>query len=60
MNDYGQLIPVEEIKIIKNKVRFKEPETGVRYLQYGYTAFTDANLYSDSDVPVSTFNLKIK
>lgn len=60
MDDFGQLIPIENIQIDKNKIRFKKPETGAKYVQYAFTAFTDGNLVSDSDIPVSTFSIKIK
>lgn len=55
----GNLINIDNSQILKNKIRFQEPETGIRDLQYGYSPYTEGNLVSDSDVPVSTFNLKI-
>lgn len=57
---YGHSIPVEEVHIIKNTIQFKEPNTGATSLQYAFTPFTEGNLRSDTDVPVSTFNLKLK
>lgn len=59
MDRFGNIIPIQDSKIIKNKVRIKEPLAGAISIQYGYTAFTEGNLSSNSDVPVATFNLKI-
>lgn len=59
IDSLGNRVLIKDSEILKNKVRIKEPETGARYLQYGYTSFTDGNLVSDTAVPVSTFTLKL-
>lgn len=59
IDKFGNCIPIHNSQIIKNKIRIKEPATGATYLQYGYTAYTEGNMANDSEVPVSTFNLKL-
>ncbi|MCA5005301.1 GDSL-type esterase/lipase family protein [Sphingobacterium bovistauri] len=54
----GQILKNIEARIDKNLLIIPTQQE-IRSVQYGYTPFTNGNLISDTDVPVSTFNLKI-
>ncbi len=55
----GKTVEIKDVKIQQNKITFKIPMEGIYAIQYAYQPYTKANLISDSDVPVSTFNLKL-
>lgn len=55
----GEIVEVKDAKIEKNKLSIPLRHTEVKYIQYGYKPYSEGNLISNSEVPVSTFNLKI-
>ena len=56
VNAKGQIVAVKDAKIIKNQIIFNANE-GVRAVQYAYAPYTEANVVSENDVPVSTFEV---
>lgn len=57
---HGNIVPIPTAKINNNKLVFSVPNREVRAVQYALTPYSSGNLISDSDVPVSTFNISIK
>jgi sialate O-acetylesterase len=58
VTDKGEIVKDVQAKLDKNRLIIPLKED-IKYIQYGYTPYSNGNLISDSEVPVSTFNLKI-
>lgn len=56
----GKVIPFNKVIIDQNTLRIILREVDVHKVQYAYRPYTNANLESDSGVPVSTFSLTLK
>ena len=56
----GHIIDLEKVTLRKNKIIIEHNSNEIKSIQYAYQAFTDANLYNEDNVPVSTFNYNLK
>ncbi len=59
LNSKGHIVEVKDVVIVGNSLVIKNIKD-INCLQYGYSPYSEGNLFGDNGIPVSTFSLKIR